>query len=344
MANSVPIDLYSDTASKPTPAMLEAMMQAPLGDEQRGTDPTVHELERRVAQLLGKPAAVLLPTATMANQIALAVHCTAGDEVLCHHTAHVYNFEAGGVATTARAQVRPLSGPAGVFHAPQLDEALRSTGDTHLPRSRVVVVENTSNGGGGSVWPDAAFLEVVEFCKAHKLALHIDGARLMNASTARRVAPSHWGQHADSVQLCFSKGLGCPMGAVLAVNSELELGVRRWKQRLGGALRQAGLVAGAMLYALDHNVERLAEDHRRAADFATELRHAGFDVPPVQSNLVYFSLPGVPASVLAEQLRRHGVIVSGNSGQLRACFYLGIGDTELEQSLARIRAADLCQR
>ena len=200
--------------------MLEAMVKAPLGDEQRGDDPSVNALQERVARLLGQEAALLFPSATMATQVAVAVQCEAGDEVVCHDSAHVYRFEGGGLARNARAQCRPLGGERGRFSVEQLASALRPD-DPHAPRTRLVVVENTSNLGGGSVWPLTQFEAIADYCQKMGLALHLDGARLLNAQVATATPAARWGERASSVQLCFSKGLGCPFGAVLASSRDV---------------------------------------------------------------------------------------------------------------------------
>jgi threonine aldolase len=327
------VDLFSDTATQPTRAMKEAMLSAPLGDEQRRTDPTVRQLEERVAALVGKERAVLVPSATMANQIAVALHCSPGDELLCHRTAHVINAEGGGVAANAGVQIMPLAGERGIFDGETLRAALRID-DPHQPISRAVVVENTSNGGGGSIWPDDTFQSVVAVCRERGLILHIDGARLFNAAVARGVSPAHWGQHAQSVQVCFSKGLGCAFGAVLAVDAALEPRVRRIKQRLGGALRQAGIVAAGMLYALDHHVERLAEDHQRAARLAAALAELpGLEVSASDTNILFLRYLRGPAAELAQRLRERGVLVYPGGDRLRACTHLGITDRGLERAI-----------
>lgn len=335
------IDLFSDTATQPTSGMLQAMITAPLGDEQRQSDPTVQQLESRVARLLGLKFGLFLPSATMANQIAIALHCRPGDEVLCHESAHILNFEGGGSAANSGVQSFPLRGPRGIFNGQAVRNAVRED-EPHQPITRAVIVENTSNGGGGTVWPDAEFQSVVEACTAHDLALHIDGARLFNAAVARGVEPKHWTHQADSAQICFSKGLGCPFGAVLAVKTEAQLKrARRVKQRMGGALRQAGLIAGAMLYALDHHVERLTKDHERAqalASFLAEL--PGVETQPVATNLVYFRANDRDPNELAQQLLAQNVAVSVMpNGQLRACLHLGINDDDLEQAMRTLRSA-----
>jgi threonine aldolase len=328
------VDLFSDTATQPTRGMREAMLAAPLGDEQRRTDPTVQKLEERIAELLGKERAVLVPSATMANQIAVALHCAPGDEVLCHRTAHVINSEGGGLAANSGVQVVALPGERGIFDAETLLAALRFD-DPHQPNSRAVVVENTSNGGGGSVWPDASFFGVTRVCQERGLGLHVDGARLFNAAVARGVSPDHWSRHATSVQVCFSKGLGCPFGAILAVDAPQERQARRIKQRLGGALRQAGMVAGAMLYALDHHVARLEDDHRRAARLGDALgRFDAVEVARVETNIVYFRFRHGKAAELAERLRDRGVLVSHMPpDRLRACTHLGITDSAIDQAI-----------
>lgn len=333
------VDLFSDTATQPTEGMLRAMATAPLGDEQRGNDPTVTQLENRMAELLEMKSGLFVPTATMANQIALAVHCRPGDEVICHRTAHILNFEGGGNAANSGVQSYPLDGPLGIFDGNAVRAAMRSD-EPHQPATAAVVVENTSNGGGGTIWPDAEFNSVVEACRNNHLALHVDGARLFNAAVARAVSPAHWTRHADSAQTCFSKGLGCPFGAVLTFKTEANAHrARRIKQRLGGALRQAGIAAGAMLYALDHHIERLADDHRRAQTLATALRKIpGFEVEPVATNLVYFRPGQLSASNLATELLSNQVAVSVMStGQLRACTHLGVDDQDIEWAIEAFR-------
>jgi threonine aldolase len=328
------VDLFSDTATQPTRAMREAMLAAPLGDEQRRTDPTVRALEERVAQLVGKARAILMPSATMANQIGVALHCAPGDEVLCHKSAHVINSEGGGLAANSGIQVMALPGERGIFDADTLLGGLRID-DPHQPASRAVVVENTSNGGGGSVWPDEAFFGVSRVCQERGLALHIDGARLFNAAVKRGVSPDYWARHARTVQLCFSKGLGCAFGAVLALDEDLEHRARRFKQRMGGSLRQSGIMAAGMSYALDHHVERLADDHRRAARLALELsRFEAIELAPVETNIVYFRYKRGKSSELADRLRQRGVLVSQMPpDRLRACTHLGVSDAALERAI-----------
>jgi threonine aldolase len=332
------IDLRSDTTTKPSAGMLRAMASARLGDEQRRDDPTVNLLQARMAELLGQPAALLFPTATMANQIAIAVQCRPADEILCHPTAHVYNFEGGGLARNAQVQVRTLVGDRGQFSAQQIDDSLLPD-DPHFARTRLVVVENTSNVGGGSVWPVATIDAVAERCQRHGLALHLDGARLFNAAISLGVPPSAWSARASSAQVCFSKGLGCPFGAILAGSSELIEAARRMKQSLGGALRQAGVIAGAMLYALDHNVDRLALDHEHAQRLAAGLSDfEGIDVEPVETNLVYFNLTQTErVAEFIAALEGRGVGVHHfAAGRMRACTHLDVDRAEVDRALVAI--------
>lgn len=332
------IDLYSDTATQPTEGMWAAMRGARLGDEQRGTDPTLLELEGRAAELLGHEAAVFVPSATMANQIAFTVHCHHGAEVLCHESAHVYHFEGGGLATNARAQVVTLPGPRGVFSGETLSAALR-TDDPHFAKSRVVVVENTSNLGGGTVWALSDYEPIVAVCRERGLKLHLDGARLFNAAVAHGCSVDAWSRDADSVQVCFSKGLGCPFGAVLAGSAEFVRRARRVKQSFGGALRQSGFIAGGILYALDHHVERLRDDHRRLTQLATNLSdYPGLEVLAPETNLLYFRSRRIANADALAALERAGVLVGAVGPWLRACTHLGISDTDIARATRAFEA------
>lgn len=283
-------DLYSDTKTRPSPAMLRAMVEAEIGDEQHGEDPTVDRLTARVAAMLGKEAAVFVPSGTMANEIAMLVHCRPGDEILAHRDSHLLNFEAGGAAALAGAMVRPLDGPRGMFDADTVRAALRRVARI-LPHSRVVVFEQTTNLGGGAVWPLAQIAEVAALAHDAGLAVHIDGARLLNACVASGVAPAAYGALADTVYLDFTKGLGAPFGAVLAGDRATIDAAWRWKQRLGGSMRQAGLMAAACLYALDHNIDRLAQDHANALALANGLAALpGVAVRTPETNMVFADL------------------------------------------------------
>ncbi|MCH9675485.1 MAG: threonine aldolase family protein, partial [Gammaproteobacteria bacterium] len=261
------INLYSDTQTRPSAAMRDAMAHAPVGDEQRGDDPTVNALCERVADLLGQDTAVFLPSGTMCNELAIRVHCQAGDEIIADRTSHIINSEGGGPAALSGVMISGVDGDGGVFTAEQARAAIRGP-DRYSPRSRLISVEQTANLGGGSVWPIEALQAVRGVATDAGLALHMDGARLLNAVVASGVEAKRFGGLCDTVWIDLSKGLGCPVGGVLAMGRDLIDDVWRWKQRFGGAMRQAGILAAAGLYALDHNVERLAEDHEHAQRFA----------------------------------------------------------------------------
>lgn len=306
------IDLYSDTKTRPSPAMLRAMVEAEIGDEQHGEDPTVDRLTSRVAAMLGKEAAVFLPSGTMANEIAMLVHCRPGDEILAHRDSHLLNFEAGGAAALAGAMVRPLEGPRGMFEAETVRAALRRV-TRILPHSRVVVFEQTTNLGGGAVWPLDQMAEITALAQDAGLAVHIDGARLMNACVASGVAPATYAALADTVYLDFTKGLGAPFGAVLAGTHATIDAAWRWKQRLGGSMRQAGLMAAACLYALDHNIDRLAQDHAHAQALADGLAALpGVAVRAPDTNMVFADLAqtGLTAAEFDRALASVGARVS----------------------------------
>ena len=257
------VDLYSDTVTKPSPAMRQAMAEAEVGDEQKLEDPTTNRLQEMVAALLGQEAAVFLPSGTMCNEIALAVHCEAGDEVVIDGTAHAITAEAGGPAVVARALLRPVNGERGVYTAAQLEAAIRVP-LRQAPVSRLAWVEQTSNFGGGTCWTLEQVTAVCDLAHERGLRTHCDGARVMNAVVATGTPAAEFGRHFDSIWLDLSKGLGAPVGGVLAGTADFIERAWKWKQRLGGAMRQSGIIAAAGVYALEHNVERLAEDHDNA--------------------------------------------------------------------------------
>jgi threonine aldolase len=321
------IDLRSDTLTKPTPAMLEAMVAAEVGDEQYLEDPTVNELQRRTAALLGHEAALFLPTATMANEIALRTQTTPGSMLLAEELTHVLLYEAGGPAIHSGLVMRGVPAAYGRLTPDQID----AEGDLGL--GGIVVLENTHRGSGGRVWPLDEFRAAVEAARERGAKVHLDGARLFNASVAAGIAPSEWAHDADSVTLCFSKGLGCPLGAVVAGSHEFVERAWQSKYLFGGAMRQAGVVAAAALYALDHHVERLAEDHRRARRLAEGI---GIDPSDVDTNFVAIDDPGDGVA----RLRSQGVLVSDlRVGVLRAATHLGITDADVDQAVESISRA-----
>ncbi len=336
----VRINLYSDTQTKPTRSMREAMMAAEVGDEQHGTDPTVHMLCDRMAELLGKEAAVFLPSGTMCNEVAILSHCRPGDEVLAHRSAHILTAEHGAPFALAGVQVTGLTGARGQFDVPTLQEAFRPR-NRYAPAQTLLSVEQTANMAGGTVWPLAALTAVSAAAKAHGLATHMDGARLMNAAVAAGVAARDMAAGFDSVWLDFTKGLGAPLGAVLAGSAAFIDTAWRWKQRLGGSLRQAGISAAACLYALDHHIERLAEDHANARALARGLAQIpGITVETPETNLVFFDTggTGLTALDLADRARRHGVMISTESRyRARACLHLDVAADMLGEAVAVIR-------
>jgi threonine aldolase len=334
------IDLVSDTATRPSPEMKRAMIEAPLGDEQKGEDPTVRALEERMATMLGMESALFVVSATMANQIALALHAGAGDEIVCHRTAHVLNHESGGTSMTSRAQLHPLDTPRGIFTKEDVMRATRID-DPHYPRTRCVVVENTSNGGGGVVWPLDVYDALAAHCASAGIALHIDGARLFNAAVASGQPVARIVRGATTVQACFSKGLGCPFGAILAMPTALWPRARRLKQALGGCLRQGGVVAGAMLWALDNNVARLADDHRRARALADGLRGVdGLEVEPVETNLVYLRARKISVAELVQRGIAQGVrVAAAGPDRIRACLHLDVDDAAVARAVDVLRAS-----
>jgi threonine aldolase len=337
------IDLYSDTQTRPTPGMRQAMAAAQVGDEQRGEDPTVNRLCATVAELLGKEAAVFLPSGTMCNNIAILVHCRAGDEILVDRRAHIVNSEAGAAAALAGAAVRTLDGDNGVFTADQLEQAIREN-ERHAPKSRLVAIEQTVNFGMGKIWPLAAVRAVAEVARRHGLAIHMDGARLLNAVVATGVPARDFAAPCDSVWLDLSKGLGCPIGGVLAGPAAFIKEAWNWKYRLGGAMRQAGVLAAAGLYALEHHVDRLAEDHANAQLFAARIAEApgvALLAPRVDTNIVIFDVAGtgLSAAAFANALGARGVRI-GAAGRtsLRAVTHLDVDRAQVEEAAAHVCA------
>ncbi len=336
----VRVDLYSDTRSRPTQAMRAAMMTAEVGDEQAGLDPSVNALCARVAALLGKEAAMFLPSGTMCNEIAILTHCRPGDEVLAHADAHIITAEGGAPAALAGVRVHPLAGAAGQFDAEAVAEAAYARGRYSAPR-RLLCVEQTANVGGGAVWPVARLREVAAAARATGMATHMDGARLFNATVASAVSPEAMVAEWDSVWIDFTKGLGAPIGAVLAGSAEFIDDAWRWKQRLGGAMRQAGIAAAGCLFALDHHVARLADDHRRAAALAAGLASVpGLKVALPQTNLVYIDVRGLgcDAADFAARAGERGVAVSVMGRfAVRAVTYLDIDDAAIATALTALR-------
>jgi len=338
-APSVRINLLSDTQTRPTPGMREVIARAEVGDEQIGDDPTVNELGARVADLLGKPAAVFLPSGTMCNVAATLVHCRPGDEILAHETAHIISREGGAHAAIGGFQITPLQGADGQFSPDSFRRALHPR-SRYQPPQTLVSVEQTANIGGGTIWRQAALDEIVLIAKANGMATHMDGARLLNASIATGIGARDMAAGWNSVWLDFSKGLGAPIGAVIAGSTDFIDEVWRWKQRLGGAMRQAGICAAACLYALDHHVERLADDHANARALARGLAQIdGVEVQDPETNLVFFTPDGtgVSTDAMVAALRERGVLLATMDGRIRACTHLDVTADMIEETVGLVR-------
>lgn len=338
-APPVRINLLSDTQTRPTAAMREAMARAEVGDEQVGDDPTVNALCERVAALMGKEAAVYMPSGTMCNVTATLVHCRPGDEILAHETAHIIAREGGAHAAIGGFQVTQLKGADGQFTPETFRKALHPR-TRYQPTQTVVSVEQTANIGGGTIWKKAALDEIVAIAKQHGLVTHMDGARLLNATVASGISPRDMTAGWDSAWIDFSKGLGAPIGGVLAGTREFIDAVWQWKQRLGGSMRQAGVCAAACIYALDHHVERLADDHANARALARGLSQiAGIEVQEPETNLVFFKPDGagVAGDKMVAQLRQRGVTLAMMDGRIRACTHLDVNASQIEETIGYVR-------
>lgn len=338
------IDLRSDTVTVPTPAMREAMFAAPVGDDVYSEDPTINALEAKVAAYLGKESALFVPSGTMANQIAVRLHCRPCEELVCEATSHVILWEGGGPAALSGVTVRPLTGASGLLSLEQL-QSLHRPNDIHSPPTKLVWLENTHNRGGGTVQPYPSVEAISTWARGQKLTLHLDGARLWNAVVASGVPAKDWAKHFDTVSVCFSKGLGAPVGSALAGPKELMGLARRYRKLFGGAMRQAGYLAAACIFAIDHHVERLAEDHANAKLLAAAVRDVpGLKLVPetVETNLVWFDVDrarfGSPQNV-TRRLKDAGVLMSAlGETTVRACTHLNVSRADCERAAAALRA------
>jgi threonine aldolase len=327
-----PIDLRSDTVTRPTAAMRAAMAAAPVGDDVYGEDPTVNRLQERAAELLGTEAALFVPSGTQSNLLAIMAHCDRGDEYIAGQSAHCYRFEGGGAAVLGSVQPQPLEfEPDGTLDLAQV-AALVKPDDPHFARTRLLCLENTQ---GGKVLPLAYLARARQFTREQRLMLHLDGARLANAAVRLGVPLREISQHFDSVSLCLSKGLGAPVGSVLAGDRELIATARRWRKVLGGGMRQAGILAAAGLLALEEGGERLAEDHANARRLATGLAEMGLPVDPaaVQTNMVFVPLPPTTATELAAFLRESGILVAGREA-LRLVTHRDVTAPDIDRVIA----------
>jgi threonine aldolase len=336
------IDLRSDTVTKPTPGMLAAMMAADVGDDVFGEDPTVNELERRVAGMFGKEAGLFVPSGTMSNQIAIRAHCRPQDEILLETSCHVYLWEAGGPAALSGVTCRTIDGRSGLLDLSDFDGKLRPY-DVHAVQTRLVCLENTHNRGGGTVYPIETVAAISAWARSNKLAMHLDGARIWNAMVATGVPPMEWGRHFDTVSVCFSKGLGTPVGSALLGPRDLIAFGRRIRKLFGGGMRQVGFLAAACLYALDHHVERMAEDHGNAQLIAAAVADVpGLKLIParVETNLVWFEVDPTlgTAREVADRLKARGVLVAAlEKNVIRAATHLDVSRRDCEQAAEAIR-------
>ncbi|HUU12041.1 MAG TPA: low-specificity L-threonine aldolase [Phycisphaerae bacterium] len=335
------IDLRSDTVTRPTPEMRRAMADAEVGDDVLGDDPTVAALERRTAEVLGKEAAVYMPSGTMTNQVAIRVWTEPGDEIILEADAHSYFFESGGPAALSGVMCRLIAGQRGLFTADQVRAALRPANE-HFPRTRLVCVENTHNRGGGTVWPVRQIADVAAVARQAGLKMHLDGARLWNAAVASGTSEAEYAGHFDSVSVCFSKGLGAPVGSALAGSAEFVARARRFRKMFGGGMRQAGIVAAGALYALEHHRERLAEDHanaRRLAEGLAAMPGIQLDPATVETNIVVFAVTAMPASRLVERLQERGVLALPlDAASVRAVTHLGVSSDDVDAAIEAFAA------
>lgn len=328
------INLFSDTQTRPTEAMREAMATAEVGDEQRQADPTVNELQDRMADLLGKDRAIFFPTGTMCNLVAIAAHTRPGDSIILEHSGHVLRSETSGAAAVSGCVIETIRGERGTFTAEQLDEVM-TPGNQYVPPSRLVCLEQTHNFAGGTVWPLDRYTAVADTAHEAGVSVHTDGARLMNAVVASGVSAAEWAAPVDTIWVDFTKGLGAPTGAVLAGPADVMAEAWLLKHRFGGAMRQAGIVAAGCLHALDHHVERLADDHANATHLAEELHELGFGVTMPDTNLVFVDPAplGLDAASFAAACAQRGVDISTIGARNRMCTHLDVSSADVDEAL-----------
>jgi len=327
------IDLRSDTVTKPTPLMLEAMMQAKVGDDVYKEDQTVNILEEKIAKLFGKEQALFFPSGTMANQTAIKLHTNPGDQVICDKYAHIYNYEGGGASFNSGVSCKLIDGHRGMFTAKQVEEAINPPDFYHSPLTRLVEIENTTNKGGGACWDFNEILKIKALCKTHNLGFHLDGARLWNALIAKNETTAQYGEAFDTISVCLSKGLGCPVGSVLVGDKAIMSNAIRVRKILGGGMRQIGFLAAAGLYALENNINRLAEDHQKANHLAALLKQSNCvkNVEPVETNIVIFELFKENSEAFLKTLSNNQILITNmGNNKLRMVTHLEIDDNQLE--------------
>lgn len=334
------INLISDTVTKPTPGMLEAMMMAEVGDDVFKNDPTINALEAKVAELFGMEAALFFPSGSMTNQTAIKLHTNPGEQLICDKYAHVFNYEGGGASFNSGVSCKLVDGHRGMMTSDQIQAAINPPDFYHSPKTSLVCIENTTNKGGGACWSFEELKKIGEVCNDHNLAYHLDGARLWNALVARDEKPEQYGALFDSISVCLSKGLGCPVGSVLVGSGQLIHDAIRVRKILGGGMRQAGFLAACGIYALDNHIERLAEDHQKAREIGARLKQLEFvdTVEPIETNIIIFELD---QSLISEEaflgkLSNKGISIIGmGQGKLRMVTHLDYTD-EMHQHLLGI--------
>ena len=327
------IDLRSDTVTKPTPKMLEAMMQAKVGDDVYDEDETVNALEEKIAKLFGKEKALFFPSGTMANQTAIKLHTNPGDQVICDKYAHIFNYEGGGASFNSGVSCKLIDGNRGMFTAKQVEEAISPPDFYHSPLTRLVEIENTTNKGGGACWDFDEILKIKSLCKTHNLGFHLDGARLWNALVVKEETTEQYGKAFDTISVCLSKGLGCPVGSVLVGDKAIMENAIRIRKILGGGMRQVGFLAAAGLYALDNNIERLSEDHKKAKYIAELLQQSNYvkNVESVETNIVIFELYEDTSEKFLKSLSDNKILITNmGNNKLRMVTHLEITDNEVD--------------
>ncbi|MGV8947522.1 MAG: threonine aldolase family protein [Lutibacter sp.] len=334
------INLISDTVTKPTPKMLKAMMEAEVGDDVFKTDPTVNELQVKIAKIFGMEAALFFPSGTMANQTAIKLHTQPGDRMFCDKWGHVYNFEGGGAAFNSGVTSHLIDGERGMFTAKQLQDAVSGRNDIHVPWSSLVVVENTTNKGGGACWDFEEILKIKQVCIKHNLAFHLDGARLFNALVAKNETPKQYGKVFDTISICLSKGLGAPIGSMLLGSKANIDKALRIRKIFGGAMRQVGYLAAAGIYALDNHIDRLAIDHARAKVIGLALQNCKLVkyVEPIETNIViFYVIDTINEEDFMNRLKKAGISISSmGQGKLRMATHLDFTEEMLEMVVSTL--------
>ncbi len=336
------VDLISDTVTRPTQGMLDAMMNAKVGDEVFKSDPTVNELQEKVAQLFGMEDALFFPSGTMANQAAIKLHSQPGDKLFCDKWAHVYQYEGGGAAFNSGVTCKLIDGDRGMFTAEQLEIAAAGRADIHVPYSRLVCIENTTNKGGGACWDFEELKKIKQVCLDKNLSYHLDGARLFNALVAKNETPKQYGELFDTISICLSKGLGAPIGSILIGSKEHIAKALRIRKLFGGAMRQAGFIAAAAIYALDHHVERLAEDHAKAKTIESILKTLPYvkKVEPVETNiLIFYVNDDLNADDFIAQMADKEILLTPmGDGKIRIVTHLDFTDEMLDKLLKELKS------